>query len=128
MIEMKKYIRIVLQICILYLFSLLGSFIVQILHIKFPGSIVGLLLLLGCLHLKVIPVQLIKEGAGFLLGLLALFFVPSTVGVMNYPELLSINGVLLISSVIVSTVLTVIITGRICQYLEGRKTREEEVQ
>ncbi|WP_093265445.1 CidA/LrgA family holin-like protein [Psychrobacillus sp. OK032] len=125
---MKKYIRIVLQICILYLFSLLGSFIVQILHIKFPGSIVGLLLLLGCLHLKVIPVQLIKEGAGFLLGLLALFFVPSTVGVMNYPELLSINGVLLISSVIVSTVLTVIITGRICQYLEGRKTREEEVQ
>src|SRR4051812_28797416 len=108
---MKKYIRIVLQVLILYLFSLLGSFIVQILHIKFPGSIVGLLLLLGCLYLKIIPVQLIKDGAGFLLGILALFFVPSTVGVMNYSELLSINGVLLISSVIVSTVLTIIITG-----------------
>ncbi|MFJ8066260.1 CidA/LrgA family protein [Psychrobacillus sp. NPDC096426] len=124
---MKKYIRIVLQILILYLFSLLGSFIVQILHIKFPGSIVGLLLLLGCLHLKIIPVHLIKDGAGFLLGILALFFVPSTVGVMNYPELLSINGVFLISSVIVSTVLTIIITGRVCQYLEGRKSGEEEV-
>ncbi|TQR07185.1 CidA/LrgA family holin-like protein [Psychrobacillus soli] len=123
---MKKYVRIVLQICILYLFSLLGSFIVQILHIKFPGSIVGLLLLLGCLHLKIIPVNIIKDGAGFLLGLLALFFVPSTVGVINYPELLSLNGILLVFSVIISTLLTIILTGRICQYLENRKLGEED--
>lgn len=125
---MKKYIRIVLQICILYLFSLLGSFVVQILHIKFPGSIVGLLLLFGCLYLKIIPVTLIKDGAGFLLGVFALFFVPSTVGVMNYPELLSLNGVFLVSSVMISTVLAIIITGRVCQYLEDRKLGEEEVQ
>lgn len=125
---MKKYIRIILQICILYLFSLLGSFFVEILHIKFPGSIVGLLLLLGCLHLKIIPVHIIKDGAGFLLGLLALFFIPSTVGVMNYPELLSFNGVLLILSVIASTIITIIVTGRICQYLEDKSSGEEEVQ
>ena len=125
---MKKYIRIVLQICILYLFSLLGSFIVQILHIKFPGSIVGLLLLLGCLYLKIIPVTLIKDGAGFLLGVFALFFVPSTVGIMNYPELLSLNGIFLVSSVMISTVLAIIVSGRLCQYLEGRKPGEEEVQ
>ncbi|MFJ5771253.1 CidA/LrgA family protein [Psychrobacillus sp. NPDC093180] len=125
---MKKYIRIVLQICILYLFSFLGNFIVEMLHIKFPGSIVGLLLLLGCLHLKIIPVQVIKEGAGFLLGILALFFIPSTVGVMNYPELMSINGILLVFSVIISTVLTILVTGKLCQHLEGRKAGEEEVQ
>ncbi|WP_144509413.1 CidA/LrgA family protein [Bacillus sp. FJAT-22090] len=119
---MKKYIRIVLQIFILYLFSLLGSFIVQILHIKFPGSIVGLLLLLGCLYFKIIPIQLIREGAGFLLGFLALFFVPSTVGVMNYPELLSISGVLLVLSVIVSTLATISITGLVCQYLESKQS------
>lgn len=125
---MKKYIRIVLQICILYVFSLLGSFIVQILHIKFPGSIVGLLLLLGCLYLKIIPVNLIKEGAGFLLTFLALFFVPSTVGVMNYPQLLSLNGILLILSVVVSTIITIVVTGRVCQYLENRLSREESVE
>ena len=125
---MKKYIRIVLQICILYFFSFLGTFVVEMLHIKFPGSIVGLLLLLGCLHLKIISVQVIKEGAGFLLGILALFFIPSTVGVMNYPELMSINGILLVLSVIISTVLTILITGKLCQYLEGRKAGEEEAQ
>lgn len=125
---MKKYIRIVLQICILYLFSILGSFIVQILHIKFPGSIVGLLLLLGCLYLKIIPITIIRDGAGFLLAVFALFFVPSTVGVMNYPELLSLNGILLISSVMISTVLAIIVSGRLSQYLEGRKSGEEEIQ
>lgn len=124
---MKKIIRIILQVFILYLFSLLGSFIVQILHIKFPGSIVGLLLLLGCLYLKIVPVQLIKDGAGFLLGFLALFFVPSTVGVMNYPELLSINGLFLVLSVIISTLITISVTGFLCQKLENKQS-EGDVQ
>ena len=43
----KKIYSHRLQISILYLFSLIGTFIVELLQIKFPGSIVGLLLLLA---------------------------------------------------------------------------------
>lgn len=122
---MLTYIRIFLQIIILYMYSLLGTMIVQTLHIKFPGSIVGLILLFISLYVKIIPVSLIRDGAGFLLGVLPLFFIPATVGVMKYAELLSIHGLLLILSVIVSTVLTIGISGRVCQFLENKESSRE---
>ena len=124
---MTKYIRIAYQVIILFLFSHLGSFIVQILSIDFPGSIVGLLLLFICLYLKIIPVNLINEGAGFLLGLLALFFVPTTVGIMNYPQLFSIEGFLILFSIIASTIFTLMITGKICSFIESKESKENAI-
>lgn len=123
---MVKVIRIVFQIIILYLFSFLGSWIVQSLSLQFPGSIVGLLLLFVCLYFRIIPVELIKDGAGFLLAFLALFFIPATVGIMDYPELLSWAGLGMVLAIIISTVITIIFTGRFCQYLE-RKVLEKEL-
>ncbi|KQL37546.1 holin [Psychrobacillus sp. FJAT-21963] len=108
------------------MFSFLGTVIVQSLHIKFPGSIIGLILLFAGLYFKLIPISLIKDGAGFLLSVLTLFFVPATVGVMNYPELLSFQGLLLILSVIISTIITIIISGRVGQYLETKQAVKEE--
>lgn len=123
---MVKVIRIVFQIIILYLFSFLGSWIVQSLSLQFPGSIVGLLLLFVCLYFRIIPVELIKDGAGFLLAFLALFFIPATVGIMDYPELLSWAGLGMVLAIVLSTVITIIFTGRFCQYLE-RKLLEKEL-
>lgn len=123
---MVKVIRIVFQVIILYLFSFTGSWIVQSLSLQFPGSIVGLLLLFVCLYFRIIPVELIKDGAGFLLAFLALFFIPATVGIMDYPELLSWAGLGMVLAIVLSTVITIIFTGRFCQYLE-RKLLEKEL-
>jgi len=123
---MVKVIRIVFQVIILYLFSFIGSWIVQSLSLQFPGSIVGLLLLFVCLYFRIIPVELIKDGAGFLLAFLALFFIPATVGIMDYPELLSWAGLGMVFAIVLSTVITIIFTGRFCQYLE-RKLLEKEL-
>lgn len=123
---MVKVIRIVFQVIILYLFSFIGSWIVQSLSLQFPGSIVGLLLLFVCLYFRIIPVELIKDGAGFLLAFLALFFIPATVGIMDYPELLSWAGLGMVLAIVLSTVITIVFTGRFCQYLE-RKLLEKEL-
>ncbi|MEK5146424.1 CidA/LrgA family holin-like protein [Psychrobacillus sp. FSL K6-4615] len=123
---MVKVIRIVFQVIILYLFSFIGSWIVQSLSLQFPGSIAGLLLLFVCLYFRIIPVELIKDGAGFLLAFLALFFIPATVGIMDYPELLSWAGLRMVFAIVLSTVITIIFTGRFCQYLE-RKLLEKEL-
>lgn len=127
-IVMVKYIRVFFQIIILYLFYLLGSLIVQLLGIHFPGSIVGLILLFLMLRMKLVPVELIRDGAGFLLALLPLFFVPATVGVINYPQLLSTQGILLLLTVVVSTIITIIISGKICQYIEVKMQKGEAEQ
>ena len=125
---MVKIIRIVLQVIILYLFSFIGSWIVQSLSLQFPGSIVGLLLLFGCLYFKIIPVELIKDGAGFLLTFLALFFIPATVGIMDYPEFLSWTGLGMVLSIVISTIITIIITGKFCQYLERKMFEKEQIE
>jgi len=101
---------------------------VHSLSLQFPGSILGLLLLFGCLYFKIIPVELIKDGAGFLLTFLALFFIPATVGIMDYPEFLSWGGLGMIISIVISTIITIIITGRFCQYLEGKLLEKEQIE
>ena len=123
--NIKKLSRIIFQVIILYLFYMLGSYIVELLPFSFPGSIVGLFILFACLILKIVPVNLIKDGAGFLLAFLALFFVPATAGIMDYPELISVTGLLTIITLIISTILTIVISGKVCQYFEGKMIEEE---
>lgn len=121
-----KVIRICLQIGILFIFSYIGTFIQNLFHLIIPGSIIGLILLFICLTLKVIPVELIEDGAGFLLGILTLLFVPMTVGIMNYPSLLSWQGLLLLGIVVVSTAMTIVFSGIFTQRLEKRTEKKKE--
>ncbi|MEK4244920.1 CidA/LrgA family protein [Psychrobacillus sp. FSL K6-2684] len=123
--KITKIIQIIFQVIILYLFFLLGSFTVGLLPFSFPGSIAGLLILLACLLLKIVPVNYIKDGAGFLLAFLALLFVPATVGIMDYPQLFSVTGVLIVLALIISTMVTIVLTGKICQYIEGKMIKED---
>lgn len=124
---MKRICLIVIQVLFLYLFSYLGNLIVKLLNVPFPGSIVGLILLFICLQLKIIPVNFIKDGAGFLLAFLALFFIPATVGIMEYPEFLSLTGGLMLLSLIVSTIFTIYLTGKLSEFLLKKWSKEDAV-
>ncbi|MFC5601704.1 CidA/LrgA family holin-like protein [Sporosarcina koreensis] len=123
-----KTLIIVLQICILYIFSYVGSVIQNFFHLIIPGSIIGLLLLFTCLCLKIVPVKWIESGAGFLLGLLMLFFIPTTVGVMNYSSLLSFHGALFVLAVLVSTIISIAIAGTAGQFFEKKAQKREDDQ
>lgn len=119
-----KVLLIILQIGFLYGLNMVGNLVAVMLKVPIPGSIIGLLILLLGLFLKIIPVTFIQDGAGFILVILPLFFIPSTVGVIQYPELLSLNGVVLIVMVMVSTFITMIIVGRVSEW-ESKKDGKE---
>ncbi|WP_173918235.1 CidA/LrgA family protein [Halobacillus sp. Marseille-Q1614] len=110
-----KIIRITLQISIFYLFYLIGEGLRELLNLSIPGSIIGLVLLFSCLSLNLFSVRWIEEGSIFMLSFLPLFFIPATVGVVNYPSFLSMNGVFLVFIVSVSTLLTMIAAGKISE-------------
>src|SRR3954451_10315418 len=123
-----KFLIIVLQICILYIFSFIGSAIQSLFQLAIPGSIIALILLFICLCLKIIPVKFIEQGAGFLLSILTLFFIPATVGIMNYPSLLSLNGVMLFIVILLSTVITIAIAGMASQFFEKKAQKGKDGQ
>lgn len=121
-----RIIRIIAQIGILYFFYYVGVFLVKITHLPLPASIIGLLLLVGCLQMKWIKIEYIRDGAGLLLGSMTLFFIPAMLGIIDYPELLSMNGLILIASVIVSTLMTIYIAGIISQKIEQKELKMKE--
>ncbi|MER1998832.1 MAG: CidA/LrgA family protein, partial [Lysinibacillus sp.] len=116
-----QIIRIIAQIAILWLFYFIGELIVTWTGIIIPASIIGLVLLWICLMTGLINPKLIKDGASFLIAFLTLFFIPSTVGVIEYPELLSKAGILLVIAVTISSAVAFIVTGKVSQYIEKKE-------
>lgn len=112
-----KYIKIVWQIVILYGFVLIGNWLRDFLHLPLSGSIIGLLLLLAALSLKIYKLEWIESGAYFLLAYLPLYFIPATVGVMNYWHIFEGIGFLLIPITMVSTLLTMWVSSTTSQSL-----------
>ena len=121
-----QIIRLLTQILILFIFYFIGDLIVTLLNLKFPGSIVGLVLLWTSLYFKWLDV---RDGASVLITYLTLFFIPSTVGIVQYPELLTRSGALLLVAVFVSSIFAFVFTGKLSQLLEKieeKKGAEEE--
>ena len=121
-----RIIRMITQIAILWVFYYIGVLIVEWTNIFIPPSIIGLVILWALLMLNIINVKLIQDGASFLIAFLTLFFIPSTVGVVEYPELLTLSGLLLVLAVFISTVIIIIITGKVSQFIERKEQEVKE--
>lgn len=95
-------------------------------NLPLPGSIIGLIILLLLLLFKIIPKEFVADGATFLLSVLTLLFIPATVGVINYPELLSLHGVVLVIIVVLSTIFAIGVTGKFAQRMEKKETNKTD--
>ncbi len=124
--SIMKGLQIIYQIAILYAFTWIGNVIHHIFPIPIPGSIIGLILLLICLSLKIIPLKIIENGANFLLAYLPLLFIPAMIGIMNYPSLFSISGAILCLIGIVSTIVTMLVSGTASQFLEKKTLKRKD--
>lgn len=123
-----KWLKIMIQLAVLFVFNEIGKWLVDVLNIVLPGSIMGLILLWICLYTGIIKVQWIEAGAGFLLMYLTLFFIPTTIGVINYPELLSGAGIYLMVAVVISTVIAIAVAGVSTKQLEKKEQAMKEVE
>ncbi|WP_100330670.1 CidA/LrgA family protein [Bacillus xiapuensis] len=118
---MKKLSKLVVQISIITVFFLIGQLISDQFHLKIPGSIIGMGILFLMLRFHLIPLEWVDVGATFLSAELLLFFIPSAVGIVNYPELFGLSGVEVILVIIASTVVVLGVTGWTAEYLYKRR-------
>ena len=121
-----KYVKIMLQILLLYVFVLVGNWVQLYFHLPLPGSIIGLLLLLAALSLKIVKLNWVESGAYFLLSFLPLYFIPATVGVIDYGYIFTGKGLLLIPLVMASTFLTMWVSGYISQRIARKNAERKE--
>ncbi|EJQ48448.1 Holin-like protein CidA [Bacillus mycoides] len=112
-----KYLTLLLQIGILYLFSLAGVWIREVFHLSMPGSLIGMLILFLLLSTRILPLKWFEIGAEKLIVFLPLFLIPSTTGLMEYGSFLLSKGSIVFFLVVVSTLVTLIISGYVSQLL-----------
>jgi holin-like protein len=119
--DLIKFVKIMFHIGVLYVIYFIGVWIQQAFHLFLPGSVIGMLILFLLLITNVIKLKWIEEGTKLVVDNLALFFIPVTVGIMNYYELFAGKGFLLIVIVLISTVFVMAGSGLIGQWLFRRR-------
>ena len=105
------------SLAVLLLCQLAGELIVVLLDWPVPGPVIGMALLFLGLMVKGDVPQPLADTANGLLGQLSLLFVPAGVGVMTHLTLLGNQWLPLTASLLVSTLLTIAVTGWLMQRL-----------
>lgn len=111
-----------------FLFGLLyiGNWVQASLSLSIPGSVIGMLLLFVLLKSRIIKLEWIKEGTQFILKNLTLFFVPVTIGFINYLELFSGKGIYLLLIAVLSTAIVMGVSGIVSQRLaKGKEVQHD---
>ncbi|MBR0605186.1 CidA/LrgA family holin-like protein [Bacillus safensis] len=122
---LKKPLIAALQIMALFIFAKFMNVLAAFLHLRIPGTIIGILVIFLLLHFKIIQLKWIELGALWLLGELLLFFIPSAVGVIDYGKLLSQSGTSIVLVVLISTFVVMLSTGIMTQMIAKRKERKK---
>lgn len=102
------------------LFWLIGNALSILTGGYVSGNIIGMILLFAALCMRWVKAETVRPAAKFLLGAMALFFVPYGVGLMvSYRVILENLWAILVSGVI-STVLVIFVAGKTFQSLNRR--------
>jgi holin-like protein len=118
---MKKLGVIVIQVLFLHVFLFLGIVLKHFIPSPIPASMYGLLLLFLALVFHVVKLEWVEQGAGWLMAELLLFFVPSAVGIVNYQQIISLQGLEIVVLITISTMIVMGLTALTADKIAARK-------
>ena len=105
-----------------------AQYLVNWLHLPLPANLVGMLMLLALIVCRIIPLKWVRAGARWLLAEMLLFFVPAVVAVVNYTQLLMVDGWRILLVIALSTTLvlgaTAWVVDKVYRYEMSRLNRE----
>ncbi len=101
----------------------LGELVVYFTQIHFPSSIIGMFFLTLFLHLGWIKLRWVKAISDLLIANLGLFFVPPSVAILVYFDLIAANFWSISAAVVLSTAVVIVITGHTYQFFR-KKTKQ----
>lgn len=98
-----------------------GEVVVGLSGIRFPSSLIGMLLLTVLLKLGWVKLKWVRGSSDFLVGNIGFFFVPAGVAIMAYFDLLKAQWLPISVAIVVSTVLVILTTGWVHQLARRNK-------
>lgn len=120
-----KFIK---QLSIIMVISFMAELMELLIPLPIAASVYGLVLMLIGLITKIIPLEKVEGAADFLIEIMPILFVPPTVSLIANVEALKQMLVPLFVISIVTTILIMVVTGRVTQGImrhDGRRNRNE---
>lgn len=102
---------------IIMFFLALGKIISAWLPIALPGSIIGLILLFLGFTTHLLKIEWVLLSANFLLKYMVILFIPISVALLNYYEMLLNNWLVILFSVFFTSFLIMFSVGHLFQFL-----------
>jgi len=82
-----------------------AEYLVDWLNLPLPANLVGMVLMLTLILCRALPLSWVRAGARWLLAEMLLFFVPAVVAVVNYAQLLMVDGWRIFAVIALSTLM-----------------------
>ena len=106
--------------------SFAGEFLYALLPFPIPASVYGLVLMVLLLVTHVVKLEMVEETADFFISMMGIFFVPSSVGLMNSMDIVKDSVVQLLFMCVISTIVVMIVTGLVAQFIMKVTGKKEE--
>lgn len=97
--------QVPVQVLLYVALFVFAEYLVQWLHLPLPANLVGMIILLTLILCRIIPLNWVRAGARWLLAEMLLFFIPAVVAVVNYAQLLLIDGWRIFTVIALSTLM-----------------------
>ena len=123
----RKLVIVISQLAFLALLNRAGYMLADMLSLRLPGNLVGMLILLALLSGRLIRLEWIQEGASILTRHLAFFFIPIAVGLIAFKEVFLQNGLAILGTLIVSATAGILLCGFIAQAFKEKEAKYHEI-
>ena len=120
-----KYVR---QFLLILFFSFLGELLKYLLPFPVPASIYGLVLLFLALELRIVRLDAVRDAGNFLIEIMPLLFIPAGAGLIDAWDALKPIFLPLLVIMVVSTLIVMVVSGHVTQFMMRRKNREDKRQ
>lgn len=117
-----KYLR---QFAIILFISLLGELLRVLIPLPIPASVYGLVLMLLALITGILKVHQVKEASALLIEIMPVMFIPAGVGLLESWPALRPVWIPVVLITILTTVLVMVVTGRVAQRMIGKEDKED---
>ena len=114
-----------LGFAIILLFNLLGLLAQKGLGVPLPANVLGMIFLTLALFAGVVKLEWVESAGHFLLRHMLLFFVPLIIGAVLLWPLLQDHWLPLLGGMVISTLLTLAVTGAVATFLTRSVTGAE---
>lgn len=117
------------EFIILFIINYTGIIISKLFNLPIPGTIIGMILFFMLLYTKTLKVEKIENAVSVLIANMTILFMPPTVRVLDHIHLLSGQFLKVILLIVLTTIITLGVTGKIVQIMielterKGDKTK-----